>query len=215
MKRLSLVLVLFLVLIFSVSVYPVPYPYKEYTPKTKGDLKAIASEMWDAYTVQAKTEGDSYYPWSNLSRATLMAPALIDAQINWDAEFELWTDTEKEQKRKHRFSQHIDDIISFSIGLFSAFKSDHDRRYVEIDSDKSVIRRIVLETDTGKRYTATIRHSMSSLSWSDQSWYASTYVSFPCYDNSVQIINENTKWIRLWVISWTERIYFQFNFDKW
>jgi len=44
-------------------------------------------------------------------------------------------------------------------------------------------------------------------------WMPVTLLSFPRYVDGVQIIDEGTKWIRLWVISGNNRIYFQFDFE--
>ncbi len=161
-----------------------------------------------------KAEGDSCYPRDSFSIATFHAPALIDARINRDAEFEFWPDTEKEENRKHRFSLFSDDAILISMTLAADSTVNHGYRYVEIENPSSYISRIVLETDAGKRYTPTFQYGGDS-ELSDLNWVSATLLSFPRYDNGIQIVNENTEWIRLLVIAGTNRIYSQFDFDKW
>jgi hypothetical protein len=214
MRRLPLVVALVLVLVSGVSVYAVPYPYGEYTLETKGDLRAIAQEVFNTCTIFVKAEGDSCYPWSALSSATFHAPALIDATINRDAEFQFWTDAEKEQERKKKFSLFVDDTIVIGMMLVADSKVDRGYRYVETEGPRSYIDRIVLETDAGKRYTPTFQYGGGDSELSGLNWMSITLLSFPRYDNGVQIINKDTEWIRLWVIAGTNRIYFQFDFDK-
>lgn len=180
--------------------------------------------MRDAYAVQAKAEGGSCYPWSNTSYAILVAPALVDAVVNEDAKFRFLTDAEKKQVRKQQFSLFIDDTITIGAVLVSDPEAFLGYKYVEIGGYMSCIDRIVLETDTGKHYTSISQHDveskpgdMSSTRMSDSGsayWTKSTFLLFPRYDNGVQIINEDTEWIRLWVIAGTDRIYFQFDFNK-
>jgi hypothetical protein len=38
-------------------------------------------------------------------------------------------------------------------------------------------------------------------------------VAHPRYADGKQIINEETEWVRLWVIAGTNRIYFHFDFE--
>jgi len=78
--------------------------------------------------------------------------------------------------------------------------------------------RLVLETDQAKRYTALKTENISdtdvlidkfSFSSGDNRVYFQRYD-----DNGVQIIDEDTQWIRLWVVSRENRIFFEFAFDN-
>jgi len=219
MKRLPLVMALVMVFVFGVSVNAAPYPYGEYTLENGGDLNALFAELEDAYTVPVKAEGDSYYPWDASSFAILMAPALIDVGVTRQAEHQLWTDAEKEEMRQNLSSYYIENKLFFAVTLTADQEVLipgvlYDRNYVEIGSHKSYIDRIVLETDVGQRYTPTHQTNDDSKPREQRLGVSAlNFVGFPRYDNGVQIINEDTKWIRLWVIAGAYRIYFQFDFD--
>ena len=102
-----------------------------YSLKLRETLGRSHKEVFNTCTIFVKAEGDSCYPWSALSSATFHAPALIDATINRDAEFQFWTDAEKEQERKKKFSLFVDDTIVIGMMLVADSKVDRGYRYVE------------------------------------------------------------------------------------
>ncbi|WP_461371781.1 hypothetical protein, partial [Candidatus Darwinibacter acetoxidans] len=84
--------------------------------------------------------------------------------------------------------------------------------YVEVDSPLSSISRVVLETSHGEIFQPTFVYSADS-KYIDGRWWGFNGLLFPRYADGKQIINENTEWVRLWVIAGTNRIYFHFDFE--
>jgi len=205
-----------LILAMTSIAYAVPYPYREYEMQEPANLKEasiIYSSLCGEYMVYQQKETESSYPWSNIGYAMLLSPEVLDAAINRLAEYELWTPKEKETRRQEYFSLFIDDTISFMVGLMEDVDVD-EGDYRNLNSANII--RLVLETDQAKRYTALKTENISdtdvlidkfSFSSGDNRVYFQRYD-----DNGVQIIDEDTQWIRLWVVSRENRIFFEFAF---
>ena len=210
MKRILLACLVLLALAGVTSA--VPYPYKDYDLPTTGDLAAIAVEVLDRYTVYARSETGSLHSWSSISYAILQAPELIDAMLNYTAWQQFLTEQEKKDEREKRFEVFVDDVLSFTLVLFSSPSAYEGYRYVEVDSPLSSISRVVLETSHGHIYQPTFVYPADS-KYIDGRWWGFNWLLFPRYADGKQIINENTEWVRLWVIAGTNRIYFHFDFE--
>ena len=210
MKRILLACLVLLALAGVTSA--VPYPYKDYDLPTTGDLAAIEEEVRDRYTVYARSETGSFHSWSSMSYATLQAPELMDAGLNHTARQQFLTEQEKKDEREKQFKLFVDDVLSFALVLFSSPSAYEGYRYVEVDSPLSSISRVVLETSHGHIYQPTFSFSADS-QYIDGLWWGFNGLQFPRYADGKQIINEETEWVRLWVIAGTNRIYFHFDFE--
>jgi hypothetical protein len=203
-----------LVLVLSSYVYAVPYPYGDYDLPTNGDLQVIFNEVSQNYTVFSQTE-DEHYPWFTLCGAEMQAPAVIDARINMRAEFQFWTEEEKEQARKEQFELFVDNALVVNLYLYSDPEVSRGYRYVDVEDRESQIDRIILETDKGKRYLSELAISIETELMGNNIWGSENIVVFPRYDydNGSEIISKDTNWIKIWVIAGMNRIYFQFDFE--
>ncbi|MCK9223045.1 MAG: hypothetical protein M0Q40_10585 [Limnochordia bacterium] len=201
------------VLLLTGVVGAVPYPYGEYVLDGNRDPAAVYDEIHEVHKAPITAEGDSVYPWTELSFASLTTPALIEAEVNRDAAHNFWTATEKTQKHDERYAIYVDDSIHFWVLLVADPNTSHGYRYVEPDGHKTYISRIVLETSDGKRYTPNLIYG-GDADLVERHWLAVTSIWFPRYDEGEQIINESTEWIRLWFITGTDRAYFQFDFEN-
>lgn len=210
MKRVVLAVVL--VLILAGAVGAVPYPYGDYELDTSRDPGEIYKEIEQLYQVRLVSESGNVYPWSELSFATLSVPILVEADVNREAEHKFLTSAEKEQELKQQFAWYIDDIIHFWALLVADPDVSYGYRYVDPDSTSTYLTRIVLETSDGQRYTP-VEFLSGGADLVAGYWLAVTSISFPKYDKGVQIINEDTEWVRLWFITGTDRAYFQFDFE--
>lgn len=210
MKRILLACLVLLALAGVTSA--VPYPYKDYDLPTTGDLAAIEEEVRDRYTVYARSETGSFHSWSSISYATLRAPELMDAGLNHTARQQFLTEQEKKDEREKQFKLFVDDVLSFTLVLFSSPSANEGYRYVEVDSPLSSISRVVLETSHGEIFQPSFVYSVDS-KYIDGRWWGFNGLQFPRYADGKQIINEETEWVRLWVIAGTNRIYFHFDFE--
>ena len=211
MKRIPII-VLAIMLLSGMAYATVPYPYGNYELTRTGDLKQVYRDVDAKYTVLAQSEKNSTFPWDTKSYATLQAPEVVEAKVNFDADHKFMSSEEREQELAEMHQIYTDDVINFTVGLYSSPGISGGYSYTEIKSDRTYNSKVVLETDDGTRYEPTYIYSGSS-SLIGRHWWAYNSVDFPRYDeNNNQIINENTKWIKLWVISHSERIFFEFVF---
>lgn len=210
MKKFILAIVL--VLILSLSAFAVPYPYGDYEVKTGGDLKEIYDQVELKYRVDMQSEKNTLYPWSEYSFAVLNGPEVEDAKLNYEADMNFWSSTEKAEKRKQRFGLFVDKEINFSLLLVADSDTDYGFRYVEPKGHNTYISRIMLETDTGERHEP-IYVSDSDADMVAGRWMSVCSISFDRYADGKQIIDENTEWIKLWIVAGTSRVYFKFDFE--
>lgn len=208
MKELSLALIL--VLLVGSFAQAVPYPYRGYTIPD-GDAEVVEDAIKEAHTVSAGAESGRFYPWSELSFAVLESPELIEAEINCRAEFQFWSDAEKEKKLAEGL-RALENKVHVSLALIADRDVDGGYRYTNTTGPLSFIDRIILETSDGRRLEPANTLGGDSDVVAGY-WMSVTLLSFPRYVDGVQIIDESTEWIRLWVISGSSRIYFQFDFD--
>ncbi len=208
MKKLSLVLIL--VLLVGGIVRAVPYPYGGYTIPD-GDLEVVEGKIRDAHTTSASSEAGKLYPWDDLSFAVLDSPQLTEANINRRAHIQFWSDTEKAKRLADDLALH-ESRMSISLALIADRSVEKGYRYTDTKGSMSFIDRMILETSDGRRLEP------DSIFGGDSDvvagrWMSVTLLSFPRYVDGVQIIDESTEWIRLWVVSGNNRIYFQFDFE--
>lgn len=208
MKRLVVALVLIFALIGMAQA--VPYPYGEYT-LPEGDPETVEGIIKGEYTVPAQSEDDGLYPWVDLSFAVLDSPALSEAEVNRRAEFEFWSDAEKAEELEKAMTIH-ENRLSISLALLTDMDVDHGYRYTDTTGSLSFIDRIILETSDGRRIQPANVFGGDSNVVAGY-WMSVSILSFPRYVDGEQIISEDTEWMKLWIISGTNRIYFRFDFD--
>jgi hypothetical protein len=211
MKRIPII-VLAIMLLSGMAYATVPYPYGNYELTRTGDLKQVYRDVDAKYTVLAQSEKSSTFPWDTKSYATLQAPEVVEAKVNFDAAHKFMSSEEREQELAEMGQIYTDNVINFTVGLYSCPGISGGYGYTEINGYSSYIARVIMETDDGRRFEPLRVYSGTS-SLSGRQWWAFNSVTFPRYDeDGKQIINENTKWIKLWVISHNERIFFEFVF---
>ena len=146
-------------------------------------------------------------PWHELSNVKIETRMTIDARINRDADLQFWTPTEIEQNTQKLYADLLDDKITFLFMLFADSPGASAQKYLEMGTNTSGINRVVLEVD-GEIY---LPIGFEPLSVSDR--MGLNYAYFPRYDGEKQIITTETKLARLWMISGTNRVFFDFSFD--
>ena len=206
MKRVLIVLVM--VLSVSTFVAAVPYPYAAYELETQGNLKSILDEVVVKYTVIARSEKGSILPWSK-AWAAIYSMEIVEAAGNYYAHQNFMTEKERESLIQSRRSQMVDTRLCFMLIL----RADKEE-YVAIDSKNSKISTIVLETDKGSIYQPSeLREDSKEFDFNELAWKSYYTVCFPRFNNKKQIIDEDTEWVKLWVVAGSERIFMQFNFQ--
>lgn len=206
------VIVLAIALLSGIAHAAAPYPYGEYELETTGNLEQVYREVEAKYTVLAQSEKSSTFPWDKKSYARLQAPEVVEARVNFDAAHKFMSDDERKRELEKMRSIYIDNAIEVVIGLYSVPGISGGYGYTEINGYSSYVARVIMETDDGRRFEPLRVYSGTS-SLSGRQWWAFNSVTFPRYDeDGNQIINENTKWVKLWIISHTERIFFEFAF---
>lgn len=203
MKRLLVALVL--VTLVSGVCGAVPYPYGLYDLETEGDLSELHDEVVKSHTVSVQTEGGDFYPWHEMSSAKIETQMTVDAMLNRDAYIQFWTPEEKKGKAKEMYAELLDDNLTFLTMLFADFSLLDGAKYLGLSPD---IHRAVLEVDGTVYYPS----EMETISATDR--MGLSYVRFPRYDDhGSQVITEDSRVARLWVISRTSRIFFEFVFE--
>lgn len=205
MKKLSLVLVI--VLLVSGIIGAVPYPYGVYELETTGDLKEIHDEIAKKHTVSVQFEDGNFYPWHEMSNAKIETRMSIDAKVNRDADHQFWTPAERELNKQKLYADFLDNRVTFLFMLFADSPGTGSKKYLEMGTSASGVDRVLLEVD-GDIY---LPIGFEPLSATDQ--MGLNYAYFPRYDGERQIIDINTKLARLWLISETNRVFFDFPFD--
>lgn len=206
MKRVLIVLVM--VLSVSTFVAAVPYPYAAYELETQGNLKSILDEVVVKYTVIARSEKGSILPWSK-AWAAIYSMEIVEAAGNYYAHQNFMTEKERESLIQSRRSQMVDTRLCFGLILVA-----DKEEYVAIDSKNSKISTIVLETDKGSIYQPSeLREDSKEFDFNELAWKSYYTVCFPRFNNKKQIIDEDTEWVKLWVVAGSERIFMQFNFQ--
>lgn len=202
MKR--LLVVVMLVTLVSGVCGAVPYPYGSYDLETEGDLSEIHDEVVKSHTVPAQTESDTFYPWHELSSAKIETQMTVDAMLNRDAYIQFWTPEEKKVKTEEKYAELLNDNLTFLTTLFADFSLLEGAKYLGLSSETH---RAVLDVDGMVYYPL----EMQTLSATDRIGFS--YVRFPRYDDDGnQVITEDSKVARLWIISGTNRIFFDFAF---
>lgn len=206
MKRVLIVLVM--VLSVSTFVEAVPYPYAAYELETQGNLESIVDEVVAKYAVEAQSEKGSILPWSEAG-AVIYSMEVLEALGNFYAHQNFMTEKERESFKQSRRSQFVDTRLCFMLIL----RADKEE-YVAIDSKNSKISTIVLETDKGSIYQPSELIEVSKeFDFNEWVWESNYTVGFPRFNNKKQIIDEDTEWVKLWVVAGTERIFMQFDFE--
>jgi hypothetical protein len=206
MKRVLIVLVM--VLSVSTFVAAVPYPYAAYELETQGNLKSILDEVVVKYTVIARSEKGSILPWSK-AWAAIYSMEIVEAAGNYYAHQNFMTEKERESLIQSYRSQMVDTRLCFGLILVA-----DKEEYVAIDSKNSKISTIVLETDKGSIYQPSeLREDSKEFDFNELAWKSYYTVCFPRFNNKKQIIDEDTEWVKLWVVAGSERIFMQFNFQ--
>ena len=206
MKRVLIVLVM--VLSVSTFVAAVPYPYAAYELETQGNLKSILDEVVVKYTVIARSEKGSILPWSK-AWAAIYSMEIVEAAGNYYAHQNFMTEKERESLIQSYRSQMVDTRLCFGLILVA-----DKEEYVAIDSKNSKISTIVLETDKGSIYQPSeLREDSKEFDFNELAWKSYYTVCCPRFNNKQQIIDEDTEWIKLWVVAGSERIFMQFNFQ--
>ena len=206
MKRVLIVLVM--VLSVSTFVAAVPYPYAAYELETQGNLKSILDEVVAKYTVIARSEKGSILPWSK-AWAAIYSMEIVEAAGNYYAHQNFMTEKERESLIQSYRSQMVDTRLCFGLILVA-----DKEEYVAIDSKNSKISTIVLETDKGSIYQPSeLREDSKEFDFNELAWKSYYTVCFPRFNNKKQIIDEDTEWVKLWVVAGSERIFMQFNFQ--
>ena len=182
-------------------------PYGVYELETAGDLEEIHKKIIEEHTTSVQSESDSFYPWHELSNAKIETNMTIDARVNRDAAHQFLTPAEKEQHSKELYAELVDSDITFLVTLFVDSQISGEK-YVELGTDRSVAQRIVLEVD-GEVYLA---NEVESVYAGARTGFS--YVRFSRFnEEGRQVIDENTKLARLWIISPSSRIFFDFSFE--
>lgn len=206
MKRVLIVLVM--VLSVSTFVAAVPYPYAAYELETQGNLKSILDEVVAKYAVEAQSEKGSILPWSK-AWAAIYSMEIVEAAGNYYAHQNFMTEKERESLIQSYRSQMVDTRLCFGLILVA-----DKEEYVAIDSKNSKISTIVLETDKGSIYQPSeLREDSKEFDFNELAWKSYYTVCFPRFNNKKQIIDEDTEWVKLWVVAGSERIFMQFNFQ--
>jgi hypothetical protein len=206
MKRVLIVLVM--VLSVSTFVAAVPYPYAAYELETQGNLKSILDEVVVKYTVIARSEKGSILPWSK-AWAAIYSMEIVEAAGNYYAHQNFMTEKERESLIQSYRSQMVDTRLCFGLILVA-----DKEEYVAIDSKNSKISTIVLETDKGSIYQPSeLREDSKEFDFNELAWKSYYTVCFPRFNNKKQIIDEDTEWVKLWVVAGSERIFMQFDFE--
>ncbi len=146
--------------------------------------------------------------------ATFYAPIVLDARVNQLADYQFWTANEKRKNRADLF-KIVDKYITIMLELVSDPDVSKGYRYVDVEHKDTAISRVILETSEGQRYLAEILSGGDAepINEAWAGWYCSNTVFFPRFDNGEEIITPDTKWMKIWVIAGTNRIFFQFDFD--
>lgn len=206
MKRVLIVLVM--VLSVSTFVAAVPYPYAAYELETQGNLESIVDEVVAKYTVEAQSEKGSILPWSEAG-AAIYSMEIVEALGNYYAHQNFMTEKERESLIQSYRSQMVDTRLCFMLILLA-----DKEEYVAIDSKNSKISTIVLETDKGSIYQPSELIEVSKeFDFNEWVWESNYTVGFPRFNNKKQIIDEDTEWVKLWVVAGSERIFMQFDFE--
>lgn len=206
MKRVLIVLVM--VLSVSTFVAAVPYPYAAYELETQGNLESILDEVVAKYAVEAQSEKGSILPWSEAG-AVIYSMEVLEAVGNYYAHQNFMTEKERESLIQSRRSQMVDTRLCFGLILVA-----DKEEYVAIDSKNSKISTIVLETDKGSIYQPSELIEVSKeFDFNELVWKSNYTVCFPRFNNKKQIIDEDTEWVKLWVVAGSERIFMQFDFE--
>lgn len=206
MKRVLIVLVM--VLSVSTFVAAVPYPYAAYELETQGNLESILDEVVAKYAVEAQSEKGSILPWSEAG-AAIYSMEVLEAGGNYYAHQNFMTEKERESLIQSLRSQMVDTRLCFMLILWA-----DKEEYVAIDSKNSEISTIVLETDKGSIYQPSELIEVSKeFDFNEWVWKSNYTVCFPRFNNKKQIIDEDTEWVKLWVVAGTERIFMQFDFE--
>lgn len=206
MKRVLIVLVM--VLSVSTFVAAVPYPYAAYELETQGNLESILDEVVAKYAVEAQSEKGSILPWSEAG-AVIYSMEVLEALGNYYAHQNFMTEKERESFIQSRRSQMVDTRLCFMLILWA-----DKEEYVAIDSKNSKISTIVLETDKGSIYQPSeLREVSNEFDFNEWVWKSNYTVCFPRFNNKKQIIDEDTEWVKLWVVAGSERIFMQFDFE--
>lgn len=206
MKRVLIVLVM--VLSVSTFVAAVPYPYAAYELETQGNLESILDEVVAKYAVEAQSEKGSILPWSK-AWAAIYSMEIVEAAGNYYAHQNFMTEKERESLIQSYRSQMVDTRLCFGLILVA-----DKEEYVAIDSKNSKISTIVLETDKGSIYQPSeLREDSKEFDFNELAWKSYYTVCFPRFNNKKQIIDEDTEWVKLWVVAGSERIFMQFNFQ--
>lgn len=206
MKRVLIVLVM--VLSVSTFVAAVPYPYAAYELETQGNLESIVDEVVAKYAVEAQSEKGSILPWSEAG-AVIYSMEVLEALGNFYAHQNFMTEKERESFKQSRRSQMVDTRLCFMLIL----RADKEE-YVAIDSKNSKISTIVLETDKGSIYQPSELIEVSKeFDFNEWVWKSNYTVCFPRFNNKKQIIDEDTEWVKLWVVAGAQRIFMQFDFE--
>lgn len=226
MKR-FLYTVIFILLVSSIA-NAVPYPYREYnidiTEKpnredldTKQNIRLLQDMVLEEYLVRIKSEDGITTPWCKFSSMAVLKTAEyyeIDAILK--AHDELFTKEEYNRELELLMDSYVNKSIHFEIRLSAEKRGVPGLPLVDTSEDNTALRRFVLETDKGERYLPIERLTTTTPIWGDQSnmsMSSLTSLQFPRYDGDVQIITEDTAWIKLWYITDFKRVYFQFNFE--
>jgi hypothetical protein len=197
LRRLCIAFI-FTLLVCTVT-YAVPYPYSEYTIEDSGDWDKIHSLTTMKYAVWVESENKDFGPWSEFSVAILSAPEAVDVLVNYTAHQQFLTEKEQEELRETYFYGFVDHFLSFVVLL----KTD-DFQYGWFGAETP---KMVLETDAGDTYNAA--EIVSGDPSQEDGLFSTTHtVAFPRYKDETQIINEDTEWVRLWVISGLKRVSF-------
>jgi len=158
--------------------------------------------------VTLETEGSV---WGSSSKAVFLTPEYLIHNADYHAERNFFTEEERLKYREENLAMTKQRWI-IAVSLYSDNYPYRD--YINSKSSFTEITDILLINDKGKKVKVEVKVIDEVKRLADGYYFCLNTFAFPKKtSDSEEIIDENTKWIRVWIITPVERACFEYVFE--